>query len=267
VHPLEGVWAKLDRARDHLNVLDVEWDKFLGSEPCPYGFVTARDSESLDYEIRVNVRASPPPILSAIVGDILHDCRSALDHLAWQLVIAAGGKPGRHTWFPICDTLDQWRRDTEYRRRTDDRRGPLYGIPPGSDIWAFIELAQPYNRGPAAEHFSTLRKLSNRDKHRSLLAMGAFPDINNLAELIHRDPEAVLISQEFALKAGQPLEDGAVVARLRFQRRTKANVYVEGDLLLDIAFSDETWNESRPSLNELHIRVAEYVKQAHTFFP
>ena len=268
MHPLDGVWAKLERADDHLNVLGMKWQEFLGSDPCPYGFPVEEDAEGLRYTIRVKVHAEPPPLLSAVVGDILHNYRSALDQLAWQLVIAAGGKPSGNTAFPICDTESDWRRKTEYRRRANDRAGPLSGIPPGSEIWAFIEDAQPYKRGPTAEHLSTLRLLSNRDKHRALLARGAFPDIDSLAAIIHRHPDAVLISQDFTLKPGQPLVDGAVVATLRFAPGTRADVDVHGELGLDPAFSDDTWGADRgPSLLEVRSHLSEYIQEAARFFP
>jgi hypothetical protein len=39
------------------------------------------------------------PDLPLIVGDVLHNARSALDHLAW----ARAREPGTHTGFPILD--------------------------------------------------------------------------------------------------------------------------------------------------------------------
>ena len=39
---------------------------------------------------------------SLILGDLLHNLRSALDHLAWQLVVDGGGTPSQDTNFPVC---------------------------------------------------------------------------------------------------------------------------------------------------------------------
>jgi len=41
-----------------------------------------------------------------IIGDALHNLRSALDHLWYQAVSSCGGKPGRFTYFPIHDTRE-----------------------------------------------------------------------------------------------------------------------------------------------------------------
>jgi hypothetical protein len=36
-----------------------------------------------------------------ILGEIIHDLRSSLDHVVWQLVIANGSLPGYWNQFPI----------------------------------------------------------------------------------------------------------------------------------------------------------------------
>lgn len=54
-----------------------------------------------NFVLYVDEVAEVPLTFSAIIGDVLYDLRSALDHLAWQLVIANGGTPNRDTAFPI----------------------------------------------------------------------------------------------------------------------------------------------------------------------
>lgn len=44
---------------------------------------------------------SPPIMLSVLVGEVVHQLRSALDHLAYALVQAAGNCPTRFTAFPV----------------------------------------------------------------------------------------------------------------------------------------------------------------------
>lgn len=51
----------------------------------------------------------PPPLrLGVIVGDLVHNVRSALDHLVWQLVLANAQQPTRATQFPVCSKREQW---------------------------------------------------------------------------------------------------------------------------------------------------------------
>jgi hypothetical protein len=58
------------------------------------------DERSGEDLYRAQVLREPPPRISVVVGEIVHDLRSALDHLAWQLTLPA--KRTNHTGFPIC---------------------------------------------------------------------------------------------------------------------------------------------------------------------
>jgi hypothetical protein len=49
----------------------------------------------------VNVRETPDPRWGVRIGEFLHDLRSALDNLVWQLVLVNGKEPGDHNQFPI----------------------------------------------------------------------------------------------------------------------------------------------------------------------
>jgi len=99
---LAGVRAKIERAKQHVLNVDGAARAFLDSNPCEGG--TKRDPDTrrvLHYLVRV--KPAPVP-LRLIVGDALHNLRSALDHLAWQLVEAGGGTPTRYTAYPIMET-------------------------------------------------------------------------------------------------------------------------------------------------------------------
>ncbi|MDA8303258.1 MAG: hypothetical protein M0005_17365 [Actinomycetota bacterium] len=48
----------------------------------------------------------PPARLAALIGDCVHNLRSALDHLATYLLEANGARPSPGTHFPIALTQD-----------------------------------------------------------------------------------------------------------------------------------------------------------------
>lgn len=264
---LGGVFAKINRADAHLQTLDQEWAKYLRSEPRPYGFPIHINPQTGDHTIYAEFRQPPPPMLSVIVGDVLHNLRSALDHLAWELVIRGGGKPGRHTSFPICDTEDRWRSEVEWRRRSGDRRSPLDGIEPGGAIWRFIKAVQPYEGAVYANAITALRALSNADKHRQLLISGLFPDPDDFAALLQWSPEAVLREQRIFLGPDKPMKDGDKVAFLNFDpSKADPQLRVEGKLAFDIAFSDGGWDSSRPAIAELKAAINQYVEYAGALY-
>jgi hypothetical protein len=75
----DGIDARLERAKENIITLTGEMNAILES----------------------GGEGVLPPRLGVLAGESIYLVRSALDQLAWQLVIAAGGTPGRHTAFPI----------------------------------------------------------------------------------------------------------------------------------------------------------------------
>lgn len=168
-----GVDAKLRRAETHMQAIKREVAEFAA--PNPNHFVT-----EYDYA-RGQMITKPSPSLfarrddwSTVIGDCVHNLRSALDHLAHELVTLGGGVPrsGRSgTAFPIYDT------------KVGPKGGPRVvqivtdtgNVAP--EVLAFIEGIQPYeraNRGddPLTHPLWVLSELDNMDKHRALALTG-----------------------------------------------------------------------------------------------
>ncbi|HEY6731546.1 MAG TPA: hypothetical protein VI039_11025 [Solirubrobacterales bacterium] len=264
---LGGVYAKINRAEAHLNALDQKWREYLRAKPRPYEFPIHVDPHSGDHTIYAEIVKPPPDTLSIIVGDVLHNLRSALDHMAWAFVERAGGKPGNHTAFPICDTEKQWLDQVVRRRRSRDRRSPLEGIEPDTPIWKFVKAIQPYEGAVYADAMTTLRQLSNADKHRRLLISGMFPDPDDFAAIIRSSPEAVLREQKIFLGPNEPMKDGDKVAYLNFDpAKPDPELRVEGDLAFGIAFSDGRWDSSRPAATELKAAINQYAEYAGALY-
>jgi hypothetical protein len=119
-------------------------------------------------------------------GDAIHNLRSALDHLVWQLVLLNGKTPSGANQFPICDTgATYWSAGWKDGKKTrSTREWRLEGVSDAQK--ALIDEMQPYRTRvpPGAVHaLSALRDLSNYDKHR-LIHLTAFAvDIPSLEVL------------------------------------------------------------------------------------
>jgi len=158
---LDGVKAKLDRA-DAL-IADLR-DRVLPIEEAATASIR-RDSCDNESRLVYRVTEIPPisPGVGVLAGDVLHNLRSALDHLAWQLVLFDGGQPNEDTSFPIL---------------TSPPRRPLT-IKPGISnpaIIAALTEAQPFSEArhghdPHDDALELVRVLNNYDKHRLLLAV------------------------------------------------------------------------------------------------
>jgi hypothetical protein len=164
MHPLEGSWAKLDRANGHRHAIEDGIERWR--ENHPHEFIHDQESQPGWTILTVKIRTRPPVELGAIVGDYVHNLRSALDHLVWQLVIANGGTPGRHTEFPIALTEPSFAKRAITGTRT--RPGMLTGVAP--HVIEVIRRYQPCERGDdAANHpFAILQDLWNADKHQTI---------------------------------------------------------------------------------------------------
>lgn len=109
-----------------------------------------------------------------VLGDIVHNYRSALDCIAWALV-ELGSRPPyilteeeqRRVYFPTCSTKREF--DKTRRRR-------LPGV--GKTEVEIVRAYQPYKAGRwlrDTHPFAVLRELSNSDKHRAVQPVLAVP--------------------------------------------------------------------------------------------
>lgn len=94
---LDGVRQKLIRAREHLETFQSDVTSYAASDP--YRIVRKFEDHIPEKSgrpgltWRAKVDAPPSLLLAVIAGDCLHNLRSALDHLAWALVLENGGEP------------------------------------------------------------------------------------------------------------------------------------------------------------------------------
>src|SRR5438270_2607938 len=105
-----GWRPKLSRSNELLGQLQEDIATFLNSMPYTLA-EQVRDNEVL-YELRL--AREPPLKLAVVAGELAHDVRSALDHLAWDLVERNGNNPTRETSFPIQRDRD----DQAFARQT-----------------------------------------------------------------------------------------------------------------------------------------------------
>lgn len=92
VADITGVRLKLSRGLEHLMALDDAIATYLDGDPVK--IIREIDSRHPGRVVlSLALKIEPPKTLSAVIGDCVHNLRTALDHLAWQLVVANGGVP------------------------------------------------------------------------------------------------------------------------------------------------------------------------------
>src|SRR5262245_608586 len=94
--PLAGCDLKLGRAQEHLSTLQGIAKRWLPEHPVTYDAYVDQSTGEKVFFVSEPVE-HPPDSTSVIFGEFLYALRSSLDHLAWQLVIRAGGTPDNRT--------------------------------------------------------------------------------------------------------------------------------------------------------------------------
>lgn len=145
------VSVKIHRAKTHLRDLESELASFGMKEF--YAVTTDAETESR--------QLGKHRILTfdtlGLAGDVIHNLRSALDHLANQLAwVGSGKEPSRQVEFPIAKDA------TTYER---DKARKIQGILP--EVVKVIDALEPY-KGGKGDILWRLHELDNIDKHRTL---------------------------------------------------------------------------------------------------
>ena len=186
-------WAKLARAHDHRETLATLITQHFS---VPANVPTLIAELGIAEGCHVFRVASVPPTItelqetvSVIIGDAVHNLRSALDHLVFQLAKLSTNaqiKNERAVQFPIAENP-----------KTYEKQERLYLSDLRQEYKNLIETYQPYHgiarpsEPPYIHELALLQELSNTDKHRLLntvltIAGGAsfrFPPGIALAEI------------------------------------------------------------------------------------
>lgn len=155
-----GVHAKFQRGRSHVQEFDAAAQAIVNSRPFE---LTADITDDGWCHIRwkQNGDAPDPSPLALIFGDMLYNLRAALDYITWQLVLANGGQPGRHTSFPCVSDPAKWNDAAARTLRDIDQ------------LWvAEIAKLQPFDPShtgdPEHHPLALLDQANNLCKHRLL---------------------------------------------------------------------------------------------------
>jgi hypothetical protein len=266
---LLGSRLKLKRAGEQLDELEPVMRAYIDREP--YVFPSEPEAEDDWMVFRIlEVREYPDPRWGVRIGEFLHDLRSALDNLVWQLVLLNGETPGDHNQFPIfTDTTRPPRparlpalRTVPGATRIDDM---LYGVAP--EHAATIKSLQPYLGLHIHRHhkvaLGSLADLNNIDKHRFVHpAVGVTErGEGGLAEHV-AGPAPSSIEVEFTIGAIYP---GAELYRWRvIGGSSDTKVTMEGSIPYDVAFGHP--NTTLSHLDWLCERITEVVERFGSSF-
>jgi hypothetical protein len=158
-HPLDGPRGKLVRAVQVADSLETRCSTY--AEENPYRLVSPFEGDA--HYAYLDGRP-PPRYLGLILGELIHDLRSALDQVAWQLALSHVGpgtledrRIGGLITYPISYSPEQFRKNKAL---------------PYFDCAAveLMEKRQPYHNAEShlVNPLALVHEWSNDDKHRVL---------------------------------------------------------------------------------------------------
>ena len=150
-----GCRAKIDRAKFHLKQLTLE---IRAAEGDMYGFRVDVDAHTGERVIKASLPQQLFTHYSIAGGEVVHQARSALEHLIWDLILANGATP--KDWvsgFPIF--IDK----NEYQKKS---RRMVNGV--NTAAITIIDGLQPVNPNYRTDILYLLGEMWNREKHRLL---------------------------------------------------------------------------------------------------
>jgi hypothetical protein len=245
----ESAWLKWSWAVTHTDALQ-SYMAAWRIDPQPRVALEGRyDAKQHRIDIHV-VETQPLPVeWGLVVGDIAHNYRSCLDHIAWALVTRGRTPPASlasrqrsKVIFPI------YLFRSEFNKSLRDK---LPGVR-RADI-AVVRRYQPYHewkRRRANHLLAVLHRLSNDDKHRSVqpaltAPRAAMYDIGKTRDcLVTRVPTSFTLSE--------PLQVGTKLAPI-YVRKTgpNPNIQMKGQLAAEPSIQGvylEEWLDAMPQL-------------------
>ncbi|HEU4738274.1 MAG TPA: hypothetical protein VFS54_04225 [Solirubrobacterales bacterium] len=196
-----------------------------------------------------------------MVGDVVHNARSALDQAAWLL--ACRSNPVDELWDPKI----AWK--IAFPVTHDPGRFKTHKVIPflADDAVAVLEALQPYEGGDTPECIGWLDRLWNIDKHRVIHSSTLLVDValvkfrtgayNTKRDLFEHPPVITWSDPPDRVK------DGAEIARVRFHEGLGppyTKVEVTGQPTLDVAFGGGDFMLSVDALGGLLVATTRALK-------
>jgi hypothetical protein len=192
----DEIMAKHVRARSHLVALQQEINRFLKTKP--YRIQIEGDDGYIEYVIRTHDVQPVPVEIPLTVGDVIHNARCVLDHLAYHLAET----PNNRTYFPIHMKAT----DKDGHRIIPTINGGI-----SKQIEDVLDSVQPYGTGVTDHLLGLLHQLDITDKHKLLLStVSTFEgSAHDIREIEHGDATITYF--------WGTLQDGKAIARITFK--------------------------------------------------
>jgi hypothetical protein len=244
---LAGIRQKLHRAQSQLDSLNFDMNAF--SDGMPYALGDPKlNADHSQWVYPLKFRRPMPLMWAVVLGEVIHDLRSALDHSIFQLTLDYKGNELERTGFPISDKRANWVQ-LGAKKTVDNPLGfastcamyQIRGV--GKGVVDYIKRLQPHSMtNPHLSALWALHLLWNQDKHRLLHFWGL--------QLVHEGSELTIHGADRAYTitlAPGLLRDGDDAITTTFDGPATKGTF-GGKLHTKVAF--ENPGDPRPGVND-----------------
>jgi len=250
-HPLDGCREKIKRANEHIREIH---NDIVDKRRMPLGKQTIVATRHLEIgdpkdpstwkkeEIIFRIGSTPPPLplcFTLYAGEAIHQLRSALDHLVYQLIVAhTKNPPVFRSAFPVVGKLSYFKSGKkrtaveEYEAQTGRLKQDI-----SISAEALIRGLQPFQRGASFEDdpLWQLSELDNAYKHRLLMLTVHGVSLYNVTVTGSGGKRA-----QASFQPTIRFKNGAEIGRLDVTDPAfrHPDVSVDGDLVVNIAFEE-----------------------------
>lgn len=237
---LDGSWAKLERAKRHVDDLRGEIRKAGDDKPYIIDLRSEYHPDTRSVVFYAERLPKIPDDCGLIIGDAIHNFRCALDHLWWQLAIKHLGreptdKEAGAIQFPIFST-DKW-------------EGHRYLSHINPTDAALVKPFQPYRPRYDLEGVNPLEvlaDLSNTDKHRTIPVVVIrphettfeIPGADDMSDCVPTETDGSTMLE--VIPPGRPVTEGDEVLRVFvFPTGPNPQVDLKADFACEIALGGD----------------------------
>ena len=239
---LKGIGEKLARAKENIINLNTEIDAFLGEDRSR--IVTEENREAVKQFLDEHIGRRAPVRFSVLAAECIHNLRTALEQLAWQLVIANGKRPTKNdTKFPLLINDPATIEDVERRENAlSSYRRNVKGMSAAAQ--AYILALQPYQPGNGGKD-NLLRIVHDpnvTDKHCELVIVK-----NSIRTNLTYRFKPIVVSELTTFTLAET-EDSAVA---RHGALTLKPVNVDTQVIIQISFGEVGTTRLQPVIDVL----------------
>jgi len=221
--------AKVERAFEHLRVLEAEMPVYI-EQNSPYAIRLSEIDQDGWCTLTMVPDEPVKPRFGIVLGDVMHNLRSALDYIVTALCDRSGVPVTTRHEFPIFANANLYRKKVGTASAAA-ATGPLGGVTVGLGL---VDQCQPYHRNNDArlDPLWHVYRFNNADKHRLPPFLLAFPT----GKINYRFNGTLVEKEEVEEVVSWTPEKEFDIARLRFDPPVVRNFRVDGPMTLHAGF-------------------------------